>query len=100
MMKTTMIENYGEVTVTEGTAVHLDTRRVAERLLPSDWEAAEFRFPCWALGSERVKGVACNVTVTGRTFKVVQGQRWVRCKVEFVGDGEPSTFVGGWVLVR
>lgn len=100
MEKKIEIENYGEVTVTEGTAVHLDTRRVAERLLPSDWEAAEFRFPCWALHAEKVKGVACNIAITGRTFKVVQGQRWVRCKVEFVGDGEPSTFVGGWVLVR
>lgn len=100
MKKTVTIENYGEVVVTEGTAVQLDTRRVAERLLPCEWEAAEFRYPCWALHAERVKGVACNVTVTGRTFKVVQGHQWIRCKVEFVGDGEPSTFVGGWVMVR
>lgn len=100
MKKTVTIDNYGEVTVTEGTVVKLDARRVSERLLPSDWEAAEFRFPCWALHSNKVKGVACNVTVTGRTFKAREGQLWIRCKVEFVGDEEPSTFASGWVLVR
>lgn len=87
-----------EVKVAVGTVVKLDARRVSQRLMPSDWDQAQFRFPTWALGPN--KGVACNVVVTGRTFQVREGARWVRCQVEFVGDGEPSTFAGGWVLVN
>ena len=44
-----------------------------------------------------VKEVAVNVTITGRTRIRRQGGYWVRVKIEFVGDGEPSTFTGGWV---
>ena len=38
-----------------------------------------------------------NVKVTGRTFQTFHGVRAVRVEVEFVGDGEPSEFVHGWM---
>jgi hypothetical protein len=39
-----------------------------------------------------------NVVVTGRTWQRREGDYWVRVRIEFVGDGEPSVFVGGWLL--
>ena len=38
--------------------------------------------------------IAINIKVTGQPK--LYGSMWAsRCKIEFVGDGEPSTFVGG-----
>jgi hypothetical protein len=87
-----------EVTVEVGTVIKLDARRISEALLPCEWEAADFRFPCWALRNNGITGVACKVVITGRTFQHFEGRIWVRCEVEFVNDGEPSTFAKGWVL--
>lgn len=44
-------------------------------------------------------GLAINVRVTGRTPRWnSSGQFWGwRVQVEFVGDCEPSSFVGGWM---
>ena len=80
------------VEVKVGSMVRLDERSWTESLLPCEWEAAEFRFP----GKQNM---ACNVTVTGRTFQRRDGGMWVRCQVEFVNDGEPSTFAKGWLAV-
>jgi hypothetical protein len=88
-----------EVEVKVGTVVKLDARRISEALLPCEWEAADFRFPCWALRNNGITGVACKVEVTGRTLQRVDGRMGVRCTVEFVNDGEPSTFAKGWVIV-
>lgn len=42
--------------------------------------------------------LAVNVTVTSRGIRKFQGSwGWVRVKIEFVGDGEPSEFTGGWM---
>jgi len=35
--------------------------------------------------------LAVNVHVTGRDRRDSSGQRRCRCRIEFVGDGEPST---------
>ncbi len=45
------------------------------------------------------KDLAVNLVVTGRIVRWNSkgGFFGVRVKVEFVGDCEPSTFVGGWV---
>lgn len=67
------------------------------RLQPSDWPAASFYLPT---GGSIVKEIAVNVTVTGRTLAMKAGAFWVRCKIEFVGDGEPSQFSPGWMLVE
>ena len=40
---------------------------------------------------------AVNVTVTGR--RPNRHGAW-RCKIEFVGDGEPSTFTGGTITFQ
>lgn len=62
-------------------------------------ELAEFRIP-----SVRYEGVAlaANVRVTGRKpVKISRAEGfWVRVEIEFVGDGEPSTFHGAYMLVR
>ena len=44
-----------------------------------------------------VKEVAVNVIITGRTRIRRSGGYYVRVRIEFVGDGEPSTFTGGWI---
>lgn len=47
-------------------------------------------------------GLAVNLVVTGRNLRWNSkgGFMGVRVKVEFVGDCEPSTFVGGWVKLN
>ena len=67
------------------------------RLRPSDWDKAKFYLPTNSGGP--IKELAVNVTVTGRTLQRRQGSLYARCQIEFVGDGEPSTFTGGWLLV-
>jgi len=71
--------------------------RFGGRLTASDWDKAQFYLPT---NQPVVKEVATNVTVTGRTLQRRQGSLYVRCQIEFVGDGEPSTFSGGWMLVE
>ena len=42
---------------------------------------------------------AVNITVTGlpRYSTAMRYMNKSRCRIEFVGDGEPSTFSGGWI---
>lgn len=42
--------------------------------------------------------IASNIRITGRTLQKRKGAYWVRVEIEFVGDGEPSEFTGGWML--
>ena len=85
-----------------GDYVDLDNDRCGENLLAGDdpvdesHSGSQFRFPLNNSGP--IKSVAVNVTVTGRRhYWVGNGRSRSRVKVEFVGDGEPSTFLGGWV---
>lgn len=84
------------VTPMIGSVVEPDNWRLAERLLPSDWDKADFYLPTgYQCG---ITKVAVNIKVTGRTLRRRYGDsQWVRIKIEFVGDGEPSTFLGGWL---
>lgn len=74
-----------------------------ERLLPCEvqqpigegWPGADFRLTSHNTGLE----LAVNIVVTGRTFQRYGGELWVRVRVEFVGDCEPSTFVSAWMKV-
>lgn len=75
---------------------------LAERLRPGDnfadssYPGCQFRVP--VNGNGPIKSVAVNVRVTGRTWKWRGDRCWVRVQIEYVGDGEPSTFAGGWLL--
>ena len=45
--------------------------------------------------------IAVNIKVTGKPHWAGcwSGNTWKsRCKIEFVGDCEPSTFTGGWLF--
>lgn len=59
----------------------------------SEWPGCQFRYESYRSGWH----IAINVRVTG-------GPKWngrcwkSRCKIEFVGDGEPSTFSGGYLF--
>lgn len=93
-----MPEIYGrEVEPTVGSYVVPELWRFGGRLQPSDWEPAKFYLPT---NQTVIKAIAVNVTVTGRTLQRRQGDYYVRCQIEFVGDGEPSTFSGGWMKVE
>jgi hypothetical protein len=78
-------------------AVYLDGRPAACRRLRSCdwWDKADFAWDVFARGP--IKEVAVNVYVTGRTVQWKSGCQLIRVKVEFVGDGEPSTFANGWM---
>lgn len=82
-----------------GTYVILDGRQVGECLLPcDDWDDADFRWPNPIPEWRTSRAIACNVHVTGRTVQYRMGSFWVRCTVEWVGDGEPNTSCKGWIF--
>jgi len=87
------------------------TPQVGDHLVPDGWgfgenleaddgysdgsfPGCEFRLPA---GLDRVYRLAVNVKVTGGDHIVNFGRYRSRCRIEFVGDGEPSTFTGGWI---
>ncbi len=86
-----------------GAVVKLDERDITEQLLDGDgwsvpgYAGCDFRFPIFA---GPIKNVAVNVEVVGRTLQRRSGADWVRVKIEWVGDCEPSTFSKGWMLVK
>jgi len=61
----------------------------------SSFPGCQFRLPASGYS------LAVNVTITGRNHFVCSygtGPMYrSRAKIEFVGDGEPSTFTHGWV---
>lgn len=59
----------------------------------SDWEGCEYRIS----SGVAVKDVAVNVKLTGRKSFPHGNAYRTRCEVEFVGDGQPSTFYNGLV---
>lgn len=67
-------------------------------LEPSDWEEAQYRLPTNSGGP--VTSLAVNVMVTGRTVQRDNASPAVRVRIEFVGDGELSSFVSGWMHVN
>jgi hypothetical protein len=59
----------------------------------SSFPGCQFRLP----NSHEGYKLAVNITVTGRK---PNKDGYHRCKIEFVGDGEPSTFCGGWIKLK
>ena len=87
-------------TAKKGDFVHPDFWGTGQHLIDGDsfiddsFPGCQFRLKTNSDGP--VKSLAVNIRVTG-------GDHWhqasyrSRCKIEFVGDGEPSTFTGGWI---
>jgi len=85
-----------EITSFEGCFVKPDGWRFGEKLIESDWKKAEYRLPT---GDPIIKSLAVNIEITGRTHRwdaPVSGPA-MRCKVIFVGDGDPDIICGGWI---
>lgn len=88
-----------------GDHVQPDQWPIGQNLLPGDeatetWPGCQFRLP------SKDGDLAVNIKVTGRKHFLVgyfseHGMLYrQRIKIEFVGDGEPSTFTGGWHYFR
>ncbi len=97
MTSLTLAQYYKNTSPQIGSYIIADTweNRGGVRLIKSDWNEAQFRAPLKL-------NLAVNIKVTGRTvqfpYKSSTAGR-VRIQIEFVGDGEPSQFVGGWMTV-
>jgi hypothetical protein len=78
-----------------GRCIWFDGGSTCGTLLCEADDYSDSSFPGCKFRSDR--GIAMNVKVTGRTFQTFHGVRAVRVEVEFVGDGEPSEFVHGWM---
>ena len=90
-----------------GHHVEPDGWRIGENLEASDgwsdslYPGCQFRLPCHAGCIEPQAKLGINITVTGNPHylagsRISQRHR-SRIKIEIVGDGEPSTFTGGWL---
>lgn len=88
------------------------TAKIGDSVKPDEWpifstlikgdDYCDDSFPgCdFRLPSSRYEGyqLAVNVKVTGLPHDTgMWGRYKSRCRIEFVGDGEPSTFSGGWI---
>lgn len=94
---TTVATVYGvEVRPQVGSVILPDNWRISHKLQPSAWDQAEFYLPTGYTAG--ITKIAVNITVTGRTWQRHSGDLWVRVRIEFVGDGEPSVFHKGWML--
>lgn len=57
----------------------------------SEFPGCQFRLPSsWGR-------LAVNVSATGRPHYTIARTLRSRCRIEFVGDGQPSEFAGGWI---
>lgn len=65
----------------------------------SEWDKAEFFLSTYSTTPKRL---AVNLVVTGCDFQYRphSDARWVKVQIEFVGDGEPSTFISGWWMIE
>lgn len=90
---------YGrQVKVEVGSYIEPENWKIGSTLEASDWDAAEFRLPTNSGGP--IKSIAVNIKITGTTVQRRHGSNWVKVRIESVGDGSPSTFFGGWLLLR
>jgi len=83
-----------EVEAKVGCFVRPDEWNLGNRLEASDWEGGQFRLPTF---NTLVKSLCVNITITGRSWQRTKDGQCVRVQIEFVGDGEPSTFCSGWM---
>lgn len=94
--------NTTELLPAVGDRIILDGKSISERLLPGDnfsdsgYPGCEFRYPRFC---KIIPSLAINIKITGRKIIWRQGENMVRIRIEWVGDCEPSTFSGGWLVV-
>jgi len=61
----------------------------------SSFAGCEYRLPSKCAMDYKI---AVNIKVTGhKSHKIYDAWYKTRVQIEFVGDGEPSTFTGGWL---
>ena len=87
-----------------GSILELDNGITKKLLEGSDYvdsgfAGCDFRYPNTIPEWETKHATAINVEITGRTTRYRRGGRWVRTRIEWVGDCEASTFSGGWLRV-
>jgi len=75
-----------------GCVVKPDEWRLAEKLISSDWDEAKYRI---TTGNDIIPSLAVNIEITGRTHRLAGPA--MRCKITFVGDGEPDQVTHGWL---
>jgi hypothetical protein len=85
-----------DIEITEATRVRVDGWKFFTSIEKSEWEAADWRIQ--SINYDWLK-LAINIRITGRTIQYREGCAMVRCEIEWVGDGEPSEFAKGWILV-
>ena len=90
-------DKYGSVIarVGVGTYVEPELWGIGNKLEPGLAGFCDYYLPTNSGGP--IKEIAVNIEITGRTRIRRSGGWYVRAKVTFVGDGEPSTHTGGWV---
>lgn len=84
-----------------GLAVLPDEWNAYSRLEESDgyfdssFVGCQYRLPT---NSKHPYQLAVNIKVTGsKSHRIYDNRHRTRVQIEFVGDGEPSTFTGGWI---
>jgi hypothetical protein len=81
----------------DGFASRLSPDHLTPGYSDSSFPGCDFRLP-----SGKLPGVsyAVNIRITGyRERYFPAANRWgYRCRVEFVGDGTPSNYCGGWII--
>lgn len=86
--------------ITAGMYIRPDFWTYVEKLEAGDnyrdesFPGCQFRIPAGYIGGKPQYHLAVNVKKTGN---VRNREGMVRCRIEFVRDGEPSTFTGGWI---
>jgi len=81
-----------------GSYIKPDGWNVGDNLAPADY-FKDGSFPgCEYRLHSRGGNLAVNVRITGRPYPTSNYNLWKsRCRIEFVGDGEPSIFAGGYI---
>ena len=80
-----------------GCYIKPDGWKIGEKLIPSDWDQADYYLPTgYDFG---ITKLAVNIAITGRTHRFdspISGPA-MRCSVVFVGDGDPDVKCGAWI---
>jgi hypothetical protein len=99
LCETTKRERVELTDLPAGAVIRLDTGRCEPVKRCDDWDRATHRFPNPIPQWRWAHAIACRITSTGRQLHRYNGALWVRVRVTWVGDCEPDTSSGAWLLV-